>query len=101
MTHRTKDSMPTQVMFRAHNWRPEIESFEVVKITECYITYLYKSWNGKLAERRERHEGKFFKTWDEAKAELERRAVEEVRRSEEHLQRVRSTLGQVRALRQA
>jgi hypothetical protein len=94
--------IPTEnitVMYTAHSWKPEIVPVEVVKMTEHFATVRHKDWGGKFYERRQRHEGKFFATWEEAHATLVKRGEEEVRRSEEHLQRVRSHLGTIRALR--
>ena len=84
--------------WKVHDWKIEIESMEVVKATEYFVTYRYKDWRGKICETRQQRAGKFFQTWEEAKASMENDAQLRIRDAEDALQRARTKLEQIIAL---
>lgn len=94
---RTEEKL-THTWYRIHDWKPQIDAVEVVKWTAHFVTYIDREYS-KPTERRAAKDGRWFGTWEEAHAKLLKRSEDEVRRSEEHLQRVRTQLGNVRSLK--
>ena len=75
----------------------KIEPVEVVKLTACFVTYIY-SWNSRPTESRVSRDG-FFDTWDEAKAFLLERAEKKVNSARRTLELARADLGNVKGIK--
>lgn len=85
-------------LYRLHPWKNEIQPVAVLKQTTCFVVWAEDSIGGKI-ERRERKEGQFFDTWQDAHAALLKRVRSEVDLAKEVLHKRRSALGQVEAMK--
>lgn len=90
-------SAETVTLFRMHSWRDVIQRVPVVRQSACFVVWIDADWNNN--ERKERREGQFFDTWEAAHAALLERATKAVESSKEILQKKRTALGMVEAMK--
>lgn len=84
-----------RIMYTPHNWRIEVEAFEIVGETPKFVTV-----RGNGGETYRRSKANFYDTWEECRTAM----VEEARRQMEGYQRMvhqySTRMGQLKALKE-
>lgn len=84
--------------YRISNYGETIESFDIVEVTPGYVKFR-ELWSNRPFLTREKKNGQWFPSWDEAHAALVQRAQESVTYCADQLHRARTTLGMVKGLK--
>lgn len=75
-----------------------IEEVEVIKETKCFVT-IRSNFNGKIYERNQAKDGKFFPTFEEAKQKMIDEAQGKVDNARLQLERAKKSLDNAKGLK--
>lgn len=85
--------------FKLSPWSDEIESCEVLKVTEHFVTVVGRDWQGRKIRPSREARKNYFETWEAAHAAALLRAQREVDNAESRLARAKEKLAKAQALR--
>ena len=86
----------TRIFWKTSSYSDDIIAVQAVGETAEYITYLYL-WCGKVTERRERKNGRFFPTWEAANAALIANLEENIQTMSDQLHDMKSHLDMMKS----
>lgn len=84
-----------QYVYQTHGWQPVIIRHRLIRWAPCFVTYYHEDWK---CERRARHKGEFFLTWQEARDAMVSKRWQALERCRESLTTLQNELEQLMAL---